>query len=245
MTAEERAVLAESLARPYRGASFAHMCRRLAFWFAAFIVAVVIFGGMAWLIAPADGGSVWRMALSIAAFVILVFLCLPVCLLAACDVLGDYRRARHYKRDHERTRVPHMREALENGRAAVSRISAEGVIVVEESLYDFGSIVIYDLGDGTSFFMWEQDLYDSEDADFTDQLPQKFEIIRTAAHGVWLGLTNFEGKLEPELRICDEDLPEKFFYRRDLPKSESVVPGRPREVLAGFGYEEDGRGAGC
>ena len=46
MTAEERAALAESLARPYRGASFAHMCRRLGFWFATFVVSVVIFGGL-------------------------------------------------------------------------------------------------------------------------------------------------------------------------------------------------------
>ncbi len=113
------------------------------------------------------------------------------------------------------------------------------MIVVEQSKYDFGSIVIYDLGDGTSFLMWEQDLYDPEDGYFTDRLPQKFEIVRTAAHGLWLGLANLEGKLEPELKIADEDLPEEFFCRRDLPKSEIVVPGRPREVLVRWGYEED------
>jgi len=245
MTAEERAALAESLSRPRPSPSFAHTCRWLTFCFAAFIVSIVIFGGLAWLIAPANGGSEWRMALSIAAFFILVFLCLPVCLLAARDVLGDYRRARQSKRDYERTYAAQMREALENGRAAVCRIRAVGVIVVEQSKYDFGSIVIYDLGDGTSFLMWEQDLYDPEEGYFTDQLPQKFEIVRTAAHDLWLGLANFEGNLEPELSILDEDLPAALFYRRDSPKSESVLPGRPHEVLARWGYEEDRRGAGC
>jgi hypothetical protein len=245
MTADEHAALAASLARPCRAPSFARMCRRLAFWFAAFMVSVVIFGGLAWLIAPAVDGPAWRMALSIAAFVILVLLCLPICLLASCDVLGDYRRARQSKRSYDQTDAPHMQDALESGRAAVCRISAVGVVVVEMSKYDLGSIVLYDLGDGTSFLMWEQDLYDPEDGYFTDQLPQKFEIVRTAAHGLWLGLANCEGKLEPELSIFDEDLPQEFYYHRDSPKSERVVLGRPREVLAGWGYEEDFRGAGC
>jgi hypothetical protein len=237
MTAEERAGLAKSLARPCPPPSLAHLCRRLAFCFAAFIASAVVFGGLAWAIAPGDRGSDWRMALSIAAFFLLVCLCLPVCLLVAVDLIGNYRRARQHARGYAQTYAGQKREALENGRAAVSRISAVGVIVVEESKYDFGSIVIYDLGDSTSFLMWEQDLYDPEEGYFTDSLPQKFEIVRTAAHGLWLGLANLEGKLEPELRIRDEDLPEALFYHRNSPKSESVVLGRPREVLARFGYE--------
>jgi hypothetical protein len=242
VTAEERASLAESLAKPCPPPSSARLCRRLAFCLAAFVVSAVVFGGLAWGIAPGEGGSDWRMALSIAALFLLVFLCLPVCLLASCDMLGDYRRARQSKRSYDQTDAPHMREALENGRATVCRISA---VVVEMSKYDLGSIVLYDLGDGTSFLMWEQDLYDPEDGYFTDQLPQKFEIVRTEAHGLWLGLANCEGKLDPELSIFDEDLPQEFYYRRDSPKSERVVLGRPREVLAGWGYEEDFRGAGC
>ena len=113
------------------------------------------------------------------------------------------------------------------------------MIVVEQSQFDLGSIVIYDLGDGRSFLMWADDFYYLDDRNFTAHLPQQFEIIRTAAHGLWLGLANCEGELEAEFKIWDEDMPGKSFDRRNLPTSESVVLGEPREVLARWGYEED------
>jgi hypothetical protein len=239
MTAEERAGLAESLARPRRARSVAHMLRWLAIWLAVLPAGICVFGGLGWLIGFSDDVPTWRGVLAIVVAATPIFACLMISLMGAGAVIGHYRDCGRYEKDFERTYAPQMREALANGRATVCRISAVGVIVVEESKYDFGSIVIYDLGDGTSFLMWEQDLYNPEDGYFTNQLPQKFEIARTAAHRLWLGLANLEGKLEPELKIYDEDLPEEFFYRRDSPKSESVVPGRPREVLAAFGYEED------
>jgi hypothetical protein len=239
MTAEERVGLVESLARPRPARSVAHMLRWLAIWLAVLPAGICIFGGLGWLIGLSDDMPMWRVVLAVVVVTLPIFACLIVSLMGAGAVIGHYRDCGRYERNFERTYAPQMREALANGRATVCRISAVGVIVVEESKYDFGSIVIYDLGDGTSFLMWEQDLYDSDGGDFTDQLPQKFEIVRTAAHGLWLGLANREGKLEPELRIRDEDLPEEFFHRRDSPKSETVVPGGPREVLAGLGYEAD------
>jgi hypothetical protein len=237
MTADERATLADSLARPRPVRSFWDMLRWLAVWLAVLPVGICVFGGLGWLIGVSDDMPIWRIVLVVVVAVLPIFVCLIVSVMGAGAVVGHYRDCGRYERDFQQVDGPRIREALENGGAVVCRISAEGVIVVEESKYDFGSIVIYDLGDGTSFVMWEQDLYNPEDGYFTDQLPQRFEIVRTAAHGWWLGLANCAGKLEPELRLWDEDLPEEFFFRRGSPKSETVVPGRPRDVLARWGYE--------
>ena len=159
-------------------------------------------------------------------------------LVAAGAFFRGWRKIRA-KQEFEETRGPQIREALEDGRAVVCRIGAVGVTVVEQGQYELGSIVIYDLGDGRSFLMWSHDFYYSDDQNFTADLPQTFEIVRTAVYGLWLGLANCEGQLEAELKIWDEEMPEESLDHSNLPKSESVVPGCPRDVLARWGYQED------
>jgi hypothetical protein len=212
-----------------------------------FVVVVVEFrvfgGGLGWLAPFAARLPNWCAPL-VGAIPPVIMFGGPILWLVAAIALFRGGRKIRAKGEFEQTRGPQIREALEDGRAVVCRVGAVGVIVVEQSQHEFGSILIYDLGDGRSFLMWAHDFSYLDDRNFTPQLPQQFDIVRTRLHGLWLGLANCEGELEADFKIWDEDMPEQSFDRSNLPTSESVVLGEPREVLAGFGYEEDVRGAG-
>jgi hypothetical protein len=236
MTAEERAALAESLARGSASPGWWGMACWLAIALAMVVVEIRVFGGgLGWLIAFGARLPNWCAPL-VAAIPPAVMFWGPILWLVAAGMFFRGWRKIRVKKEFEQTRGPQIREALEDGRAVVCRIGAVGVIVVEQSQYDFGSILIYDLGDGRSFLMWSHDFYYSDDRNFTAGLPQQFEIIRTAAHGLWLGLANCAGQLEAELRIWEEDMPEQSLDRSNLPPSESVVFGGPRDLLARWGY---------
>jgi membrane protein implicated in regulation of membrane protease activity len=245
MTAEERAALAESLARGSASPGWWGMAGWLAIGLAMVVVEFRVFGGgLGWLIPFAARLPNWGPPL-VGAIPPVVMFWGPILWLVSAGMFFRAWRKVRAKKEFEQTRGPQIREALEDGRAVVCRVGAVGVIVVEQSQDDLGSIVIYNLGDGRSFVMWSHDFYYLDDRNFTARLPQQFEIVRTAAHGLWLGLTNCEGQLEAELKIWDEDMPEETLDRRNMPTSESVVFGGPREVLARWGYEENLRGAGC
>ncbi len=245
MTAEERAALAESLARGSASPSWWGMVCWLALGLVMVVVEIRVFGGgLGWLVAFGARLRNWGFPL-IGVIPPVVMFGGPIVWLFAATAFFTRLRKLEAKKEFERTRAPQIRQALEDGRAVVCRVGAVDVIVVEQSQYELGSIVIYDLGDGRSFLMWSHDFYDSDDRYFTPQLPQQFDIIRTAAHGLWLGLANCAGQLEAELKIWDEDMPEEALERHHIPASESVVFGGPREVLARWGYVEDLRGAGC
>jgi hypothetical protein len=239
MTAEVRADLAASLARG--GAS--PSCWRMACWPAIGIVVVVVEfrvfgGGLGWLVPFAARLPNWCAPLVGAIPPAVIYGGPILWLVAAGAFVRGWRKIRA-KKKFQQTCAPQIREALEDGRAVVCRIGAVGVIVVEQSQDELGSILIYDLGDGRSFLMWSHDFYYSDNRNFTAELPQTFEIVRTAAQGLWLGLANCEGQLEAELKIWDEETPEESLDPSKLPGSESVVPGCPREVLARWGYQED------
>jgi hypothetical protein len=238
ITAEERAALAESLARGSASPGWWGMAGWLAIALATVVVEFRVFaGGLGWLIPFAARLPNW-LAPAVGAIPPVVMFWGPIVWLVAAGMFFRGWRKMRAKREFEQTRGPQIREALEDGRAVVCRVAAVGVIVVEQSQHELGSIVIYDLGDDRSFLMWAHDFYYLDDRNFTARLPQQFEIVRTAAHGLWLGLANCEGQLEAELRIWEEDMPEQFLDRGNLPTSESVVFGGPREVLAGWGYRE-------
>ena len=152
--------------------------------------------------------------------------------------IGLYRTNTWFRANYEQVVAQHPPQALIDGRASVRRISAVGAIVIEDGEYDFGWIAIYDLGDGTSCWICEEDFrdaggfYDAAKESLIDRLPQNFEIVRTAAEGIWLGLTNCEGKLEPELRIRDRDLPARFFDRGDWPQSKPSCPAARAKCCA-------------
>jgi hypothetical protein len=241
LTAEERAKLAARLARGVSAPDLAHMVYRLAGWLVLLIVGVLAFGGLGRWIGFSGDGPGWLAALAGLVATVPTIVCLIVCGIGALSAIIEYQVATFGKTRFDQTHAPVLRQALEDGRASVCRISAVGVIVIDMRHLDgFNSSVIYDLGDGTSFSMSEEDC-DADVQSLINRLPRQFEIVRTAAHGLWLGLANCEGTLEPELRICDGQI----LYDRELPRSESVVPGGPREVLESWRYEEDSRGAGC
>lgn len=239
LTAGERAALSESLARG--GASPGWWA--MAGWLAIIVAMVVIEfrafgGGWGWLIPLRARLPNWGAPLVGAILPLVMFGGPIVCLVAGAAILRGVRRL-EARKEFEKTQGPQIRQALEDGRAVVCRVEATGVIVVEQSHYELGSIVIYDLGDGRSFLMWSHDFYYSDDRYFSPQLPQQFDIIRTAAHGLWLGLANCAGQLDAELIIWDEEMPDAPFERSNLPASESIVFGRPQDVLAGWGYHGD------
>jgi hypothetical protein len=241
MTAEERAALAESLARGSASPGWWGMACWLAIGLVMVVVEFRVFGGgLGWLIPFGARLPNWCAPLVGAIPPVVMFGGPIVWLFAAGAFFRGFRKI-EAKKKFEQTRGPQIRDALADGRAVVCRVGAVGVIVVEQSQNELGSIVMYDLGDGRSFLMWSHDFYYSDDRYFTPQLPQQFDIIRTAAHGLWLGLANCEGQLEAELKIWDEDMPEDALDPHNMPASESVVFGGPREVLTRWGYEEDAR----
>ena len=207
------------------------MVYRLAGWLVLLIVGVLAFGGLGRWIGFTGDVPRWLAVLAGVVAAVPTFVCLIVCGIGALSAISEYQANTFCKTRFDQTHAPVLRQALEDGRASACRISAVSVIVFDMSHLEYSdSSVIYDLGDGPSFYMSE-DVYDSDVQSLINRLPRQFEIVRTAAHGLWLGLDNCEGTLEPELRICDE----QFLCDRELPESESVVPGRPREVLRAFG----------
>jgi hypothetical protein len=233
MTAEEREKLTTSLEGSVLPApSRAELVRTLSIWSAVLVVGVLVFGLLGRWMAFSGNVPKGLAVLGVIVATVSSIACMFVSLIRALSAIGQYQAAAWCKTRFEQVHAPVIREALENGRAEVCRVSAVGVIVIEPCTDDFDSIVIYDLGDGTSLFIGE-DLY-AHGEPLLKLLPSRFDIVRTAAHGLWLGLGNCEGKLEPEVRLCDEEC----LYGRVLPESESVVPGRPREVLARLGYEK-------
>ena len=144
------------------------------------------------------------------------------------------------EKEFEQTCEPQIREALEHGRAVVCRIGAVGVIVVEQSQYELGSILIYDLGDGRSFLMWSHDFYYSDNRNFTAELPQTFEIVPDGSTGTVAGPCQLRrptgGRTE---NLGRRGARRDRLDHRNLPRSESVVSGCPRDVLARWGYQKD------
>jgi hypothetical protein len=134
--------------------------------------------------------------------------------------------------------VPRIRAALEHGGASVCSVTSDGVIVIEES-EDAGVAFIYDLGDGTSFYLRSDDYdYYPDSPDVKDEPwpAHRFEIVRSSANGLLVGVYGASGRLEPLKTVPIEEMPESFLSAQE-PKTETVLPGRPEGVLRRLGYE--------
>jgi hypothetical protein len=238
MTAAERAGLVELLVRGSASPGWFRMACWLVIGLGMVVVEFRVFGGgLAWLLPLAARLPNWGAPL-VGAIPPAVMFGGPIIWLVAAGAFFRGWQNIKARKEFEQTSGPQTREALEDGRAVVCRIDAVSVIVVEQNRDELGSIVIYDLGDGRSFVMWSHAVYYSDDRNFTAELPQTFDVVRTRAHGLWLGLANCEGQLEAELKIWDEEMPGEPLDPGNLPKSESIVFGRPRDVLARWGYQE-------
>jgi hypothetical protein len=230
LTATERARLAELLDPqwPTRG----NMLRWLCLWLAILVIGISILAGIAvWF----DGRPGWRVVLAGLLAGVTFSVCVVACYGAYLLVTGyrhGVREATHFAQET----APRIRDALQEGRASVCRVTSEGVIVIEEFLEeDLGSAYIFDLGDGTSYYLRGVE-YDFDEESDIFLLPSRFALVRTATNHIWLGVFNREGRLEPELTVSMKEMPHEYVWGDSL-ASESVLPGRPREILARLGYQ--------
>jgi hypothetical protein len=246
MTEEERARLAEPPKSDADIPTLAHSLLEISPRLAFLLFVALCFGALGWLIGFGRDVASWRVVLGGIVAIVPIFICLLVALIRIGVVVFLHRASDLIVEAVQPVVASEVQKVVADGRASVCRISAVGAIVIEESKYNSGWIVIHDLGDGTSFWIWQEEFPDPDAGSFIDRLPQKFEIVRTTVDRFWLGLANCEGKLEPELRLRGgRDLPAAFFERDDWPESESLLPGRPRDVLARLGYQEHGPSTGA
>lgn len=227
LTADERAILnvqLESGSQPRREEVW-----RFFLCLATFMLGIsALVGLVAWL----EGRPLLVGALGTVLAIVIVIACIA----AGCGAWIVIARQRHdifYATQFVQETAPQIRAALENGRASVCRVTAVGVIVIEEYREeDMRSGYLYDLDDGTSFYVRGHE-YDLDEGDGFF-LPRQFEIVRTAENDLWLGIFNVAGRLEPELHVSMRDMPEGYVW--EDPQPESILPGRPHEVLSILGY---------
>jgi hypothetical protein len=155
-----------------------------------------------------------------------------LCSYFAYMVLASYFRLSGYARRFEREEAPRIRAALEHGGASVCSVTSNRVLVIEES-EDEGSAYIYDLGDGTSLYLRGQD-YQPEDG----RAPwpaRRFEIVRTGTDNRLVGIFGSDEALKPFQVIPMAEMPESFWFA-DEPQTETVLEGRPEDIVRRLGH---------
>ncbi len=126
--------------------------------------------------------------------------------------------------------------------ATILRVASQRAIVIEEA-EDEGDAYLFDLGDGTSLFLQGQEYDELTEVMAGEKapvyvLPRQFDIVRTAVHGLWLGVANRQGTMRPELTVvAARDISLDFSVDASI-ETECVLPGNPREALARMGYAE-------
>ena len=224
----ERASLAAGLDRgpPSRR----RMLRWLSIWLAIVAVGILILSCIALLF---DGKPGWPALIG----AVLAGVTFVACIIAgycAYAVVAGYRRTVYYAANFAQKTAPQIRAALQDGRTSVCRVTSVGVIVIEE-FEDEGSAFIYDLGDGTCLYLRGEGYY-LDNVPGTSWPVRQFDLVRAAANDLWLGVFNRERRLEPELEVSMEEMPREYAWG-DSPRSESVLPGRPSDVLSQLGYK--------
>lgn len=155
---------------------------------------------------------------------------------AAYMVVSGHLRLSGCRRQFVREWAPKIRAALEHGGASVCSVTSDRVIMIKE-FEDEGSAYIYDLGDGTSFFLRGDDYFPEGPEGTNDQWPAKrFEIVRMAANDLLVGVYGASERLEPVQTVPMNEMPESFCFA-DEPRTETVLPGRPEEILKRLGHQ--------
>jgi hypothetical protein len=133
--------------------------------------------------------------------------------------------------------VEQIRAALENGNASVCSVESNRVIVIEEAKDD-GVAFIYDLGDGTSLYLRSESCEYYTESITGEEEPwpaRRFDIVRSAANDLLIGVLGADERLEPSQTIPMTDMPGSFEFAEE-PKTETILPGSPEEIL---GHEPD------
>ena len=133
--------------------------------------------------------------------------------------------------------IQRIRVALENGKASVCSVKSNRVIVIEETK-DAGVAFIYDLGDGTSFYLRSDDYdYYPESTTGTEKPwpAHRFDIVRSSANDLLVGVFGAREQLEPSQTVPITEMPHSFLSAEE-PKTETILPGSPEEILKRLGH---------
>ena len=197
-------------------------------WFSlwAGILALCVFLFAKGLSRPGGPSGVWMVTLPVVVVVGILSL-----YFAYMIISGHFHWSR-YARRFRRKDAPKIQAALEDGLAAVWRVTSDRAIVIEE-YEDEGSVYIYDLGDGTSLYLRGQE-YFPEDHD-APWPARQFEIVRASLDGRLVGI--FTGREPvPQVRtIPMAEMPKSFLFS-DEPRTETIFPGQPDEILRKLGH---------
>jgi hypothetical protein len=174
-------------------------------------------------------------------WIIVVPVVVPVAIIAfyvaSCIVIGHVHWSR-IARQFALKNAAAIRLALDNGQACVCRVRSDSVVVVQED-EDEGSAFIFDLGDGSSFYLRGQEYF--PELESSPWPARQFEIVRTKVGGLLMGV--FAG-LETVADIREvrmSEMPGSFWFA-DEPESESILPGAPTEILARLCHQQSARG---
>jgi hypothetical protein len=109
--------------------------------------------------------------------------------------------------------------------------------VIEETK-DAGVAFIYDLGDGTSFYLRSDDYdYYPESTTGTEKPwpAHRFDIVRSSANDLLVGVFGAREQLEPSQTVPITEMPHSFLSAEE-PKTETILPGSPEEILKRLGH---------
>lgn len=147
-------------------------------------------------------------------------------------VVSGHLHWSNYARRFAREDAPKIRAALEDGQASVCSVTSDRAIIIEE-YEDEGSAYIYDLGDGTSFFLRGQEYFpEDDDAPWP---ARQFEIVRTGLDGRLVGIFTSREPMSQVRTVPMAEMPESFLFS-DEPKTETILPGQPEEILRRLGH---------
>jgi len=152
---------------------------------------------------------------------------------SAYMVVSSYIHLSRFSKRFARDEAPRVRAALEDGRASVCSITSDRVVFIE-AFEDEDSVYIFDLGDSTSFFIRGQDY--SPENDEEPWPAHQFEIVRTVLNDQMVGIFSARGRIENMRKISMAEMPESF-WSCDEPKTETILSGKPDEILSRLGYK--------
>ena len=221
----ERRCLSRQLERRPGKAAFFRALGWFALWSGILVVCAMLFvNGLK----NSSGHSGAWTAIMPVAFLVGIF-SFYLAYLVASSYFHRARRGAQFRRED----APKLETALKDGQASVCRVVSESVIVIEE-FEDEGSAYVYDLGDGTSFYLRGQEYYPEDER--APWPAREFEIVRTKQGGRLVAI--FPGREPvPEVRMIPmTEMPESFALANE-PKTETVLPGRPDEVVKRLGHQ--------
>jgi len=140
------------------------------------------------------------------------------------NMVQGYFRWGHYAKRFRAETSTQIAAALKNGLVESKSVIATRVIEVEE-FEDEGSGYVFEIDSNRSLILKGQRYFPAEDS--MEWPNDKFEIVRTQAHELWIGIFCHGKKLEPCRRIETQDCDPEFVWA----EIEEIFSGTPEEYL--------------